>query len=92
MMTYHFYQKEWNLKKSKGLLKQAINHGLILKKVDRVIRFNQKAWQKPYIDMNNKERQKARNNFEKDFLSWWIIQLLEKLSKMRETIEILNLQ
>ena len=66
-MTYHFYQKEWNLKKLKGLLKQALNHGLILRKVDRVIRFNQKAWQKPCIDMNTKRRQKAKNNFEKGF-------------------------
>ena len=47
-------------------LKQAINHGLILKKVHRVIKFNQKAWPKPYIDMN-KLRQKAKNYFEKDF-------------------------
>ena len=28
--------------------KQALNHGLILKKVHRVIKFNQKAWLKPY--------------------------------------------
>ena len=36
-------------------LKQALNHGLILKKVHRVIQFNQKAWLKPYIDMNTKK-------------------------------------
>ena len=33
-------------------VKQALNHGLILKKVHRVIQFNQEAWLKPYIDMN----------------------------------------
>ena len=48
-------------------LKQALNHGLILKKVHRAIKFNQKAWLKPYIDMNIKLRQKAKNNFDKDF-------------------------
>ena len=48
-------------------LKQALNRGLILKKVHRVIKFNQKAWLKPYIDMDTKLRQKAKNNFEKDF-------------------------
>ena len=41
-------------------LKQALIHGLILKKVDRVIKFNEKAWLKLYIDMNTKLRQKAK--------------------------------
>ena len=44
-------------------LKQELNHGLILKKVHRVIKFNQKAGLKPYIDMNTKLRQKPKNNF-----------------------------
>ena len=35
-------------------LKQALNHRLILKEVHRVIRFNQEAWLKPYIDMNTR--------------------------------------
>ena len=48
-------------------LKKALNHRLILKKVHRVIKFNQNAWLKPYIDMNTKLRQKAKNNSEKDF-------------------------
>ena len=48
-------------------LKKALNHGLILKKVHRVIKFNQKAWIKAYIDMNAELRRKAKNNFEKDF-------------------------
>ena len=34
---------------------------------DRVIQFNQKAWSKPYIDMNTKFRKEAKNDFEKDF-------------------------
>ena len=48
-------------------LKQALNHGLILKSVHRVIQFNQEAWLKPYIDMNTKLRKEAKNEFEKDF-------------------------
>ena len=50
-------------------LKQALDHGLILKKVHRVIKFNQKDKIKSYIDMNTKLRQKTKNNFPKDFSS-----------------------
>ena len=31
-------------------LNQALNHGDILKKVDKVIKFNQETWLKTYID------------------------------------------
>ena len=48
-------------------LKQALNHGLILKDVHRVIKFNQEAWLKPYVDMNTKLRTEAKHKFEKDF-------------------------
>ena len=50
-----------------SILKQALNHGLKLKKVHRVIEFNQKAWLKKYIDMNTELKKKASNDFEKDF-------------------------
>ena len=48
-------------------LNQALCHILVSKKVHRMIKFNQKAWLRTYIDMNTKLRQKAKNNFEKDF-------------------------
>ena len=48
-------------------LKQAVNNWLILKTVHRVIKFNPKAWLKPYIEMNTKLRKEAQNEFEKDF-------------------------
>ena len=79
--TYHFYQKDKKLEKVEKLvcniedkekyvihiraLKQALNHGLILKDVHRVIKFNQEAWLKSDIDMNTKLRKEAKN--EKDF-------------------------
>ena len=48
-------------------LKQALNHGLILKDVHRIFKSNQEAWLKPYIDVNTKLRTEAKNEFEKDF-------------------------
>ena len=45
-------------------LNQPLNHGLILRKVHRVIKFNQNAWLKPYIEMNTNLR-KPKNSFEK---------------------------
>ena len=48
-------------------LKQALNYGLKLKKVHRIIEFNQESWLKPYIDMNTELRKIAKNDFEKDF-------------------------
>ena len=39
-----------------------------MKKVHRVISFNQDEWLKLYIEMNTELRQKGKNNFEKDFL------------------------
>ena len=48
-------------------LKRALNHGLILKKVHKGIKFNPEACLKSYIDMNTKLRTKANNDFKKDF-------------------------
>ena len=47
-------------------MKQGLNHGLKLKKIHKVIVFNQKEWLKSYIDMNAKLRKAAKNDFEKD--------------------------
>ena len=47
-----------------------------------MIKFNQKYWLKPCIDMNTKLRQKARNNFEKVFFK------LMNDAAFRESMEI----
>ena len=51
------------------VLKQALNHGLVLKKVHRVIQFNREHWLKPYIDMNTKLRKEAKMILKKISLS-----------------------
>ena len=53
-------------------LKQALNHGLVLENVHRVIKLKQNSWLKPYIDMNTDLRKKAKNGFEKYFFELMI--------------------
>ena len=48
-------------------LKRVLNHGLVLKKVHRVITFNQKAWLKSNVDMNTDLGKEAKSDFKKDF-------------------------
>ena len=47
-------------------IKTIIKSWIKVKKIHRIIEFNQKAWLKPYIDMNTELRKLARNDFEKD--------------------------
>ena len=65
-LVCNLYNKEKYVVQIRSL-KQALNHGFILKKVHRVIQFNQEIWVKPYIDINTELRKKAKNGTEKDF-------------------------
>ena len=42
-----------------------LKHGMKLKKVHRVLEFEQESWMKEYIEMNTEYRKKGKNDFEK---------------------------
>ena len=48
-------------------LKQALNHGLVLKKVHRIIKFNEKTWLKTCIVTKIEPRKKCKKWFWKRF-------------------------
>ena len=76
-----------NLKDKKGyvihikVLGQSLKHDLKLKKVHRVIEFQQSRWMKAYVMLNTKLRKDAKNEFEKD-----VFKLMNFFGKTMENI------
>ena len=50
-------------------LKEVLNHVLLLKKLYRVIKYNQKAWLKPYINLNTDLRKAEKMILKNTFSS-----------------------
>ena len=88
-MLCNLYEKK-NYAINIKALKQALDHGLILGKVYRIIEFNQEAWLKPYIDKNTELRTKDKNNFEKDFFKLRNNSLFGKTMRMRGRTQTSN--
>ena len=64
-LVCNFYDKKDYVDHIRSL-KQALNHGLKIKKIHRVMIFNQTAWLKKYININTELRKNTENDFERD--------------------------
>jgi len=49
------------------LLKFYLDHGMVLKRIHRVLKFKQSKWLKSYVEMNAEKRKTATSEFEKAF-------------------------
>ena len=49
------------------MLKFYIRHGMLVDKIHNIISFRQSRWLEKYINFNTQKRNKAKNDFEKDF-------------------------
>ena len=49
------------------MLKFYVRHGMVVDKIHEIISFEQSKWLEQYLNFNTQERNKAKNDFEKDF-------------------------
>ena len=50
-----------------SMLKFYVRHGMVVEKIHEIIYFKQNKWLEKYINFNTQNRNKAKNDFEKDF-------------------------
>ena len=49
------------------MLKFYVRHGIVVEKIYEKISFKQSKWLKEYVSFNTQKRNRAKNQFEKDF-------------------------
>ena len=63
--------------------------GLQVKKVQKVLEFNQSLWLKRYIDFNIQKRTQAKNSFEKDFFKLMNNSVFDKtMENLRKRVDV----
>ena len=71
------------------MLKFYIRHGMIVEKIHEIISFKQSKWLESYISFNTQKRNRAKNDFEKDFFKLLVNAAFGKfLENIRNRLEL----
>ena len=71
------------------MLKFYVRHGMIVEKIHEIISFKQSRWLEAYISFNTQKRNKAKNDFEKDFFKLLVNAAFGKfLENVRNRLEL----
>ena len=71
------------------MLKFYVRHGMVVEKVHEIISFKQSKWLESYISFNTRKRNKAKNDFEKDFFKLLVNAAFGKfLENVRNRLEL----
>ena len=54
------------------MLKFYVRHGMIVEKIHEIVSFKQSKFLEKYISFNTQKRNKAKNDFEKDFFKFLV--------------------
>ena len=71
------------------MLKFYVRHGMIVEKIHEIISFKQSKWLEKYITFKTQKRNRARNDFEKDFFKLLVNAAFGKfLENIRKRLEL----
>ena len=71
------------------MLKFYVRHGMIVEKIHEIKSFKQSKWLESYISFNTQKRNKAKNDFEKDFFKLLVNAAFGKfLENVRNRLEL----
>ena len=71
------------------MLKFYVRHGMIVEKIHEIISFKQSRWLEKYISFNTQKRNRAKNDFEKDFFKLFVNAAFGKfLENVRNRLEL----
>ena len=70
------------------MLKFYVRHGMIVEKIHEIISFKQSRWLEKYISFNTQKRNRAKNDFEKDFSKLLVAAFGKFLENVRNRLEL----